>query len=81
MEVLLHIGGEKFVMGISEAMGVCEVLNACNRLGKEWSSVHGTNVLMFTKPDIEASYITPITAHTRLEVESNQREIAQGKVK
>lgn len=81
MEVLLHIGGEKFVMSIAEAMGVCETLNACNRLGKEWSSVHGTNVMMFTKPDIEAAYITPITAHTRLEVESNEREIAQGKIK
>ena len=73
MEVLLHVGDKQFVMSISEAIGVCEILNACNQLGKEWSSAHGNNVLMFTKPDIKAAFITPITAHTRLEVEANER--------
>lgn len=80
MEVLLHIGDKQFVMGISEAIGVCETLNACNMLGREWSSVHATNVLMFTKPDIKAAYITPITAHTRLEVEANAKAIAEKKI-
>ena len=75
MEVLLHIGGEKFVMNISEAMGVCEVLNACNRLGKEWNTAQSKNVTMFVNPDIEAAYITPITALLRLEVEANEKEI------
>jgi hypothetical protein len=75
MEVLLHVGGEKFVMGIAEAMGVCETLNACTQLGKEWSSKHATNIVAFTRPNSEAAFITPITAYLRLEVESNMREL------
>jgi len=77
MEVLLHVGGEQFVMNISEAMGVCEVLNACNRLGKEWNGVQSKNVTMFTKPDIKAAFITPITALLKLEVEANAKEIME----
>jgi hypothetical protein len=81
MEVLLHIGEKQFVMSISEAMSVCETLNACNQLGREWSNVHANNVLMFTKPEIKAAFITPITAHTRLEVEANEKSIAEQKRK
>jgi hypothetical protein len=77
MEVLLHIEGSQFVLSIEEAMSICEVLNASNQLGKEWSSVHGTNVTMFTKPHIKAASITPITALTRLEVEANEKAIAE----
>ena len=79
MEVLLHIEGSQFVLNIEEALAICEKLNACNRLGKEWSSVHGNNVTMFTKPDIKAARITPITALTRLEVEANEKAIAENK--
>jgi hypothetical protein len=77
MEVLLHVGGEKFVMNIVEAMGVCETLNACTQLGKEWSSKRTTNIVAFTKPNQEAAYITPITAYLRLEVESNMKELEE----
>ena len=77
MEVLLHIGGEQFVLDIEEALRVCETLNACNQLGKEWNGVQSKNVAMFTKPDIKAAFITPITALLRLEVESNAKEIME----
>jgi hypothetical protein len=77
MEVLLHIGGEQFVLDIEEALGVCETLNACNQLGKEWNGVRTTNVTMFVKPDIKAAFITPITALLRLEVEANAKEIME----
>jgi len=77
MEVLLHVGGEKFVMSISEAMGVCETLNACSQLGKEWSGKRSNNITVFTRPNLEAAYITPITAHLRLEVESNMKELEE----
>ena len=77
MEVLLHIGGARFVMSISEAMGICETLNACSQLGKEWSSKHATNIVAFVRPDLEAAFITPITAHLRLEVESNMKELEE----
>lgn len=77
MEVLLHVGGEKFVMNISEAMSVCEILNACTRLGKEWNGAQSKNVTMFVKPDIEAAFITPITALLRLEVETNEKDIME----
>lgn len=77
MEVLLHVGGEQFVMEIEEALRVCETLNACNQLGKEWSGMRSTNVTMFTKPDIKAAFITPITALLRLEVEANAKEIME----
>jgi hypothetical protein len=77
MEVLLHIGGEKFVMNISEAMGVCEILCASTRLGKEWNGAQSKNVTMFVKPDIEAAFITPITALLKLEVEANEKDIME----
>jgi len=54
MDVLLHVGGEQFVMDISEAMTICETLNACNQLGKEWNGMRSANVSMFVKPDIKA---------------------------
>ena len=79
MEVLLHIGDKQFVMNISEALSVCDTLNACNQLGREWTSVHGNNVLLFMKPDIKAAFITPITALTRLEAETNMKEVAEKK--
>jgi hypothetical protein len=77
MEVLLHVGGEQFVMEIGEAMTICETLNACNQLGKEWNGVRSANVSMFVKPDIKAAFITPITALLRLEVEANAKEIME----
>ena len=77
MEVLLHVGGEQFVMDIGEAMTICETLNACNQLGKEWNGVRTANVTMFVKPDIKAAFITPITALLRLEVEANAKEIME----
>lgn len=76
MDVLLHVGGEQFVMNIGEAMTVCETLNACNQLGKEWNGARSANVTMFVKPDIKAAFITPITALLRLEIEANEKEIA-----
>ena len=77
MEVLLHIEGSQFVLSIEEALAICEKLNACNQLGKEWSSAHGANLTMFTKPNIRAASVTPITAITRLEVEANEKSIAE----
>jgi hypothetical protein len=77
MEVLLHVGGDQFVMNIEEALRVCETLNACNQLGKEWNGVQSKNVTMFTKPDIKAAFITPITALLKLEVEANAKEIME----
>jgi hypothetical protein len=77
MEVLLHVGGEQFVMEIGEAMTICETLNACNQLGKEWNGVRSANVSMFVKPDIKAAFITPITALLRLEVEANAKEVME----
>lgn len=77
MEVLLHVGGDQFVMEIGEAMTICETLNACNQLGKEWNGVRTANVTMFVKPDIKAAFITPITALLRLEVEANAKEIME----
>ena len=77
MDVLLHVGGEQFVMDIGEAMTICETLNACNQLGKEWNGMRSANVSMFVKPDIKAAFITPITALLRLEVESNAKEIME----
>jgi len=77
MDVLLHVGGEQFVMDIGEAMTICETLNACNQLGKEWNGMRSANVSMFVKPDIKAAFITPITALLRLEVEANAKEIME----
>jgi hypothetical protein len=79
MEVLLHVGGDQFVMQIGEAMTICETLNACNQLGKEWNGMRSANVSMFVKPDIKAAFITPITALLRLEVEANAKEIMEQK--
>jgi hypothetical protein len=79
MEVLLHVGGDQFVMDIGEAMTICETLNACNQLGKEWNGMRSANVSMFVKPDIKAAFITPITALLRLEVEANAKEIMEQK--
>ena len=77
MDVLLHVGGEQFVMDIGEAMTICETLNACNQLGKEWNGMRSANVSMFVKPDIKAAFITPITALLRLEVEANAKDIME----
>jgi hypothetical protein len=77
MDVLLHVGGEQFVMDIGEAMTICETLNACNQLGKEWNGMRSANVSMFVRPDIKAAFITPITALLRLEVEANAKEIME----
>ena len=77
MDVLLHIGGEQFVMDVNEAFTVCNTLNACNQLGKEWNGARASNVTMFVKPDIKAAFITPITALLRLEVEANAKEIME----
>jgi hypothetical protein len=64
-------------MNISEALSVCETLNACNQLGKEWNGAQSKNVAMFVKPDIKAAFITPITALLRLEVEANAKDIME----
>ena len=73
MEVILHIGDKQFIMGISEALSVCDTLNACTRLNREWIDSNNSQALLFCSPDIKAAYITPITAITKLEVEANMK--------
>jgi hypothetical protein len=73
MEVILHIGEKQFLMDISEALVVCNTLNACTRLSREWIDSNNSQALMFCAPDIRSAYITPITAVTKLEVEANMK--------
>lgn len=76
MEVILHVDEQKFVMSIEEALRVCETLNACTRIGREWSSPRAGNVMMFQSPDHKSAFITPITAVLRLELEANMKEVS-----
>ena len=73
MEVVLHIGDKRFIIDVNEAMGICELLCASTRLGKEYIDSAHNNALLFQTPDIAAAFVTPITALTRLEVESNEK--------
>jgi len=73
-EVILHIESGMFLLSVSEAMQVAEILCACSRPGKKWRS-GTTDLVVLLPPDFRAATITPYTALLRMEHETNAKEI------
>lgn len=72
-QVCLIVGSSKFLMNIEEAMTVATVLNGCSQIGSKWVS-HG-NKTVIAEPAMDAATIVPITAHFRLMLETNMKEL------
>ena len=74
-EVILHIESGMFLLSISEAMQVAEILCACSRPGKKWRSGRDSDLSVLFPPDFRAAIITPYTALLRMEHETNAKEL------
>jgi len=72
-QVCLIVGGSKFLMNIEEAMTVATVLNGCSQIGTKWVSPGNKTVI--TDPAMDAATIVPVTAHLRLMLETNMKEL------
>ena len=73
-QVILHVEGGMFLLDLSEAMQVAEILCACNRPGKKWKS-GGTDMQVLFPPDFRAATITPYTTLLKLDHETNAKEL------
>jgi hypothetical protein len=73
-QVILHVEGGMFLLSMSEAMQVAEILCACSRPGKKWKS-GGSDLQVLFAPDFRAATITPYTALLKLDHETNAKEL------
>ena len=74
-QVILHVEGGMFLLDLSEAMQVAEILCACSRPGKKWKSGRETDLPVLFPPDFRAAIITPYTALLKLDHEANAKEV------
>jgi len=73
-EVILNIDSGSYLLSISEALQVAEILCACSRPGKKWKS-GGSDLQVLFAPDFRAATITPYTALLKLDHETNAKEL------
>jgi len=73
-QVILHVEGGMFLLSLSEAMQVAEILCACSRPGKKWKAGSSDLQVLFP-PDFRAATITPYTALLKLDHETNAKEL------
>jgi hypothetical protein len=74
-QVILHVEGGMFLLSLSEAMQVAEILCACSRPGKKWRSGGSVDMQVLFAPDFRAVTITPYTALLKLDHETNAKEL------
>ena len=74
-QVILHVESGMFLLSLSEAMQVAEILCACSRPGKKWKSGRDTDLSVLFPPDFRAVTITPYTALLKLDHETNAKEL------
>lgn len=73
-DYILHVGDNKFLLSIQEAMDICRVLNSATRVETGWfKDVPSDRRHIFAAPSFKAAFITPVTAALRIEVESNMK--------
>ena len=72
-EVILHVGSNKFLLSVSEALEIAKVLNSCQTIGSRW--LRDGSVTCVQKPSNEACFIAPMTGIFRMELDSNERAI------
>jgi len=73
-QVILHIDGSMFLLDLSEAMQVAEILCACSRPGKKWKA-GSSDLQVLSPPDFRAATITPYTTLLKLDHEANAKEV------
>lgn len=74
-QVILHVESGMFLLSLSEAMQVAEILCACSRPGKKWKSGGSEQLEVLFAPDFRAATITPYTALLKLDHETNAKEL------
>lgn len=79
-EYILHVGDRKFLLRLNEALEVAAILNSATRVEEDWIKDAPTGQRhVFKPPAVAASYITPLTAHLRLEIATNMKTLEEGK--
>ena len=73
-EYILFVGDSKFLLGLNEAMQIATMLNSSQRVGTEWLKdvPQGRNNVV-KQPDISSSFVAPMTALFRMELDANQK--------
>ena len=72
-EVILHVGSNKFLLSVSEALEIAKVLNSCQTIGSRW--LRDGSVTCVQKPSNEACFIAPMTGIFRMELDANEKAI------
>jgi len=73
-EFILFVGDTKFLLGLNEAMQIATVLNSSQRIVTQWLKdvPQGRNHVV-KQPDISSSFVSPMTAIFRMELDTNQK--------
>ena len=74
-EVILNIDGGHYLLSISEALQVAEILCSCSRPGKKWQAGGVKDLRVMLPPDAQAATITPYTVLMKLDHEANAKEV------
>jgi hypothetical protein len=73
MNVILNIGGTKFIMELQEAMDTARTLNSCMRVETTWLDGVKTPTNHVMEPPAATAHITPLTAIFQMELDSNTK--------
>lgn len=77
---ILHIGDRKFLLRLDEALEVAAILNSATRVEEDWiKDVPNGRRHVFKSPAISAAFVTPMTAHLRLEIDTNMKALEDKK--
>jgi hypothetical protein len=74
-EVILHVESGMYLLSLSEAMQVAEILCACSRPGKKWKTGRDTDLPVLFPPDFRVATVTPYTTLLKLDHETNAKEL------
>lgn len=79
-DYILHIGNQKFLLSLNEAVEIAGILNSSTRIEEEWmKDVPNGQRHVFKPPAVAAAYITPMTAHLRIEIDANMKTLEDKK--
>ena len=79
-DYILHVGDRKFLLRLNEAIEIASILNSATRIEEDWiKDVPNGQRHVFKPPAIASAYVTPLTAHLRLEIDTNMKTLEDKK--
>jgi hypothetical protein len=75
--VILHVGDMRFLLGVEEALGICNTLNSANSIEKAWFNGTPSDRSHVIKPPAHKAMVSPMTTIFQMELEQNTKALEE----